>query len=285
MDGDGDTALTCAVLGGHFEVDEILLNHNLDINKSDLEENTALHLAAIHGYEKIVEVLLRRGAEVDAQVNDGCSAFQFAAQNGHLSAFKLLLQYNANLEVVDADGDTALTSAAQSGSSKVIEVLLGHNANIAVRDLRISTALRSAAKGVSAVEVSHAQWLERHRITFPQAEDNINTIKLLLGAGADINAIDCDGKTPLMRAAARYQDHRSTLEYLIQNGANVNARDKNGCTCMHYVYNEEALEVFMEHKLDLNVQDFSGQTPILRAMFDPIGRRTSTDLLFYTMLC
>ena len=57
--------------------------------------------------------------------------------------------------------------------------------------------------------------------------DNTDVIKLLLDAGAEVNARAPDGSTPLMSAVAR----PCNLRPLLDGGADVNARDKIGQEC------------------------------------------------------
>ena len=53
---------------------------------------------------------------------------------------------------------------------------------------------------------------------------NIEAVKQHLAAGADVNAKDESGWTPLHPAT--YSGHKEVVELLIANGANVNAKSK-----------------------------------------------------------
>ena len=59
---------------------------------------------------------------------------------------------------------------------------------------------------------------------------NIKRIKELLKAGANINAIDNQGFTPLINAVSGEQTE--AVKLLLNNGANVNARTKHGMTAL-----------------------------------------------------
>jgi ankyrin repeat protein len=65
------------------------------------------------------------------------------------------------------------------------------------------------------------------------ASGNIEPIKQHLADGADVNATDEVGWTPLHRAViGSHTDHTETAEFLIANGADVNARNAIGWTPM-----------------------------------------------------
>jgi len=63
-------------------------------------------------------------------------------------------------------------------------------------------------------------------------------IKMLLKAGADVNARDKGGDTSLMRAA-RYNRNPAIIETLIESGANVKAKNKEGKTAIDYAKENE----------------------------------------------
>ena len=55
-------------------------------------------------------------------------------------------------------------------------------------------------------------------------------VKMLLDAGAEINAQTNDGETALMTAARWY--NRKTIQLLIENGADVDIKDNEGKTAL-----------------------------------------------------
>ncbi len=62
--------------------------------------------------------------------------------------------------------------------------------------------------------------------------NNFNVVKRLLASGADVNAPDEYGETPL-HWATRY-GHTALVEVLVANGADVNASDDNGDSPLHW---------------------------------------------------
>jgi ankyrin repeat protein len=60
---------------------------------------------------------------------------------------------------------------------------------------------------------------------------NLNLLKSLLQDGADINAVDMWGNTPLHTVVVHY---KHVAKFLLDNGASVNARNKEGLTPLLY---------------------------------------------------
>jgi ankyrin repeat protein len=67
------------------------------------------------------------------------------------------------------------------------------------------------------------------------AVDNIDVLTRLISAGAKVNTADNEGVTPLMRAAARGKP--DFVAALIKAGADVNAKDRRGWTASQWANN------------------------------------------------
>jgi ankyrin repeat protein len=97
--------------------------------------------------------------------------------------------------------------------------------------------------------------------------------KKALAIGADVNAKNSRGQTPL-HFAAFYND-TELAEMLIDNGADVNAKNSRGQTPLHlaaYCGHTSLAKMLIDKGGDANVKDSVGHTPLSLATYhDHIG--------------
>ena len=99
---------------------------------------------------------------------------------------------------------------------------------------------------------------DRALIDATEAGD-IESIKQHLAAGADVNATDEVGWTPLHHAIIfNEKNQMKIVELLIDKGADVNATDEVGRTPLHYASangHKEVAELLISKGADLNAKD------------------------------
>lgn len=97
----------------------------------------------------------------------------------------------------------------------------------------------------------------------------VEIVRLLLDAGAALEAVNDQGETPLIVATKYPRLNGDVVRLLIERGANVNARSKKGRTAlMHAAYELEVDEVIVlvEKGADVNAADAVGDTALLIAL-------------------
>lgn len=115
-------------------------------------------------------------------------------------------------------GDTPLHMAAAAYQRDIAKELVSRGANVGARNRRGAEPLHYAADGAPGSPLWN-----------PDAQHA--TIVFLIGAGADPNAADSAGVTPLHRAVRTRCS--SAVRALLSNGADALRRNKNGSTLLH----------------------------------------------------
>lgn len=225
VDNDGKTALMYAVSAANEGTIRALLEAGADPGIKDKEGYTALHLAP---NQKIAQILLDAGANVH-------KAEEHKNLLSHLlSRLGIGLSSNDNntiafchfwLEHGAAAPDADFVETFMD-SEKFTDVLPNHQMEVAKmitseKDVASYRSPKTKRSFLHAAVTKDASWLES-----------------LLKAGADINAQDVDGRTPLMYAAlykywaGRPEAAKKRIDYLLKNGADINAKNNEGKTAL-----------------------------------------------------
>ena len=97
---------------------------------------------------------------------------------------------------------------------------------------------------------------------------DVQRVRELLEAGANPNARDKDGLTPLHWAAS--EGHADIVKILLEHGADPNTKIKYGWTPLHYASREghaDVVKLLLEHGADPNTKKDDGLTPLHVAAF------------------
>lgn len=214
-------ALKVAAMHNTAEVFEVLLEAG-----SDIQGGTLLRAAAARkDAAKKVEVLLARGANPNEHHNNGTTALICALrQPDRTDAASVLLAAGANPKVQSRSEESVWGLAAENGSGALLKRLL----MVGFESTKRATRKPHAPVLVLAAASKHE----------PTAK-----VEMLLEAGADIHAVDDNGRCALL--AASMVGNMDTVIELVKRGADVNTTDSSRGTALRYVANRGADETFM----------------------------------------
>jgi ankyrin repeat protein len=259
----GETALHAAVRLGDAAMVRLLLQHKADINLTDKAGFTPLLNAAEAGFMSIVEILFQQGADLAARNQKDSCAFALAAG----STNRLLLEWLAGKSpaIEFKDKVLALQGAAIHGRLANVRWLLEKGVPADVTSV-IGTPLLSASGGPGRI----ARMREQKQLGLQSVgdeagpeEDYAQIVSLLLTNGAEVNAVDFEGGTPLHCATTF--GSLPIAEILLRHKANVMARTKAGRTPLHQAAtfgDARLVELLLAHGAVVEVKDKDGFTPL-----------------------
>ncbi|WP_353281388.1 ankyrin repeat domain-containing protein [Wolbachia endosymbiont (group B) of Horisme vitalbata] len=221
------TALCHAALCGRKEIVEFLISKEADVNAKGSFGCTVLHNAALCGCKEIVEFLTSKGADVNAKDVLNRTALHYAAFYGRKEIVEFLISKEADVNAKDSLNSTALHYAAFYGRKEIVEFLISKEADVNAKDSLNSTALHYAAlydhtKITKALFRIEADFDVDEPLFLHNAAKNgqVDIVNALIKAGADVNAVDKYGKTPL-----DYAKNQDVVKALL-DAAFVKARNK-----------------------------------------------------------
>ncbi|MGB7218799.1 MAG: ankyrin repeat domain-containing protein [Vicinamibacterales bacterium] len=230
-DPDGFTPLIFAILNGHYDTAALLVEKGAGVDVVDASGRTPLYTAVdMNTFEysfnratakpsgtmdavDLVKFLLAHGANPNARLTDRIKAAKYdTAGNPNLIA-----------------GATPLMKAVSTSDVTLTKILLASGADPFIRNAQHATVLHVAV-GLN--------WRRLGGIGPEPAA--IETVKLLLAAGLDINSYNDLGQTVMHAVAMRGRggqeegpntvDSLDLIRFLVANGARLDVKDKAGRT-------------------------------------------------------
>ena len=109
---NGDTALMKATREGIHPVVKELIDAGAEINARNSDCNNALWFACFGNHYDLINLLLANNINIDNQNDNGATVLMYAASAGKTEVVKLLLQHQPNLYLKNLDDYKALDFAS-----------------------------------------------------------------------------------------------------------------------------------------------------------------------------
>ncbi|KAJ5619208.1 hypothetical protein N7510_003192 [Penicillium lagena] len=279
--------------GGDGRVNSIplFMEKGLDLESRDRLGRTALLAACNNGESQFITALIKNGANAKARDFRNKSALHIAAQvKFWLADAKALIQAGCDINCVDFEGNTPFHDAICSSISPVtLEIILELGGLATLANNRGETALHklvrlpnvdSASPSIQMIPALMDFLLQPRLGINLHAADNEGIVAIhcaastsdvcvwkLYQAGADINALTNDDRTPLHFAAGA--GHSSAVDLLCflycKKLYNVDQKDENGRTPLHHAVlsgNLESVYSILQAGANPNIADKHGSTPL-----------------------
>ena len=273
---DGATAIQWAAYQDDIELANVLIAAGANVKSANREGATALSLAALNGNAAMIAKLLAAGGDANEKGPHGETPLMFASRNGSVAAIRVLLGDKAEVNAKESlRGTSPLMWAAEQGHAAAVKLLIEHGAEVGAAsnpDSRGGTAYlappiqarlrseqgagglrgRRSANGdfvanadAAAAEVAFGRRQNTDgggltALVFAARQGDLDTAKVLLEAGADVNQVTRYGWSPLLTAT---QNRNYQLgKYLLEHGANPNIGNKGGWTPLYLATDNRNIE-------------------------------------------
>jgi len=248
------SALYTAIVNGQADVVRNLLERGENPNQNGGTYNEPLLAIAVSNQQtECVRLLLEHGANVEVKLWDmggfdaRVTSLQIAAFKGTAEIVALLLQHGADPNSGNRSGRTPLHDVK---TVDIARMLLAHGADVnRATDGYLVTPLHEALQTTAA----HRQGLDA-------------IIQVLIDHGANVNAKDVHGETPLL-LNVRHGSAKMT-QLLLNNGADPNIADNVGWSPLHIAAmngSYEKADLLIRHGAQIDLLGYRDKKPIALA--------------------
>jgi cytohesin len=235
------TPLMEAALKGHLDVVVLLVSKGATKSLRNKKGHTAKVIAAKGNHQAIVLFLESgklpgRNKAKTATKKDATQKFFSAAAQGNIATLVKLLGKGQRVNSTDAQGWTPLHHASHNGKLNAVRILMDQKADPFRKNNQGLTPLKLAQKAHQKKTVIYLKRVikklkSRNKALHRAArQGKLSKVKSLLKKGAQLQAKDSKGRTPLHLAVIK--NHYRVVKYLVSKGASLQAKDRKGRTAL-----------------------------------------------------
>lgn len=259
-DSHGETPLMFAAAVGSLDAMKLLVTKGADVNVQNEFGSTALIWSATDLNK--IRYLTDHGANVNLASKRGRTALLVAAMSDHSADIvRLLIDKGADVKAMDAFKTTSLRAAALGNDPATIKLLIDAGVDVNAADLAGITPLMMAAGWHGNVGVTKMLLASGAKVNAASAAvmglpskngpskfglltplvmaapfGPPELIGTLLDAGANVNAKEVRGMTPLMLAVATDHQDQAVIRMLLDHGASTDVKSDAGATAADWAH-------------------------------------------------
>ena len=255
-----ESALHVAAIKGHMHMVKLLAENGTFLNFHMTKGSTAVHLAVQEHHLDILDYLLNKGALPDVTEDDGVTPLLCAVDLKNMGMVQCLIKYGASVNKCDHDINTPLSVAVNRKSLDMVRYLIEKGADVNITDKNGYSPKDAAwycgyydiAIYLTNVTQSEVDLDERFYKTVQNAQEYIfqmcktgkgtkNQLDNFIRAGANVNSIDIDGRTPLI--IATQSSSKECVQWLLEKTVCVFTKDKQSFTAIQYAVENEDIDL------------------------------------------
>jgi ankyrin repeat protein len=238
-------ALFRAAADGDVSTARQALRDKADVEARNDRRQTPLVVATKAEQNSVAILLLEAGADPDAKDDLSDSAFLYAGAEGYDDILRATLSHGANVKSTNRFGGTALIPASEHGHTTTVRILIN--------------------AGVPLDHVNDLGWtamLEAIVLNDGSA-DQVDVVRQLIGAGADISVRDKNGRTPRSLAAA--EGHREIVD-LIDDAERIRERGQRLISAAR-AGDAEQVDRLLDQHASIAARDRTNATALVAAAY------------------
>ena len=269
---DKVTPLILSADCNNFLAVNLLLDHGADANIASADGNSPMHRAVSNGFFDIAKRLVEKGSDVNLQNKEGITPLFLGVKNKHEQLIKLLIENEADVKIGYKKNYTEriqLVRGKDKGRAAWHYVLVKkHLLGLFLKRVkggRVNVAefgdILQSGWGKDPPKDTTNKILKKYDFQFKKipgvtllhiASEQINEseiIDLLVKSGANVNARDAEGFTPLHMAAIH--GNLKIVKKLVDLEADVNIITTDGKNAAELAHLNEELEIeeYLESKM------------------------------------